>query len=118
MDELHADLARIEAELKSAELEYTRLGARINGLKAERDAIAEQAAPPTALAKRIAGKTKAEAIHMALRMSTEPMTLGQIAEVVTAAGNKLKPDGASVYIDGLLKQGRVVRVARGLYRDA
>lgn len=118
MDELQKDLARVEAELRSAELEYTRLGAKINGLKAERDALAQQVAPPSALAKQIAGMTKAEAIHLVLRMSPEPMSLGQIAEAVTAAGSKLKPDGASVYLDGLLKQRRVVRVKRGLYRDA
>ncbi|MEV5149987.1 hypothetical protein [Streptomyces sp. NPDC052727] len=118
MDELQKDLAEVEAALKQAELQYERLGVQIEGLKAQRNALAKKVAPPSTLTERIATMTKADSIVEALRESSEPMTLKQIAETVTAAGKVLKPDGASVYLDGLLKEGRVVRVARGVYRAA
>jgi capsule polysaccharide export protein KpsE/RkpR len=118
MDELQKDLAGVETALADAELQYARLGAEIEALKAKRDALAKQIKPRGRLTERIAGMTKAQAIVEVLRSSTDPMTLGQIAEAVTQAGKKLNANGASVYIDGLLKEGRVVRVARGQYREA
>ncbi|NEC67370.1 hypothetical protein [Streptomyces sp. SID9727] len=118
MDPLHGDLEQVEADLREAELEHQRLGVRIEGLRAQRDALRRIAQTPTRLEQKLQSLTKAEGIVAILRASPEPMTLGQIAEAMTAAGKLTNNNGASVYIDGLLKEGRVVRVRRGLYRDA
>ncbi|MFF0062101.1 hypothetical protein ACFYRC_11180 [Streptomyces sp. NPDC005279] len=118
MDPLAKDLDAVEKELREAELEYKRLGVHIEGLRAKRGALAKLAVKPTRLAEKIQGMTKADAIVTVLRASPDPMTLGQIAEAMTNAGRLTNSNGASVYIDGLLKQGKVVRVERGLYRDA
>ncbi|MET4647768.1 uncharacterized protein YhaN [Streptomyces atratus] len=118
MEELQKDLAEVEAALQEAQLQYARLGVEIEGLKAKREALTKQVSLRSGLTERIAGMTKAQAIVEVLRHSPEPMTLKQIADSVTEAGKILNPNGASVYIDGLLKEDRVVRVARGLYRDA
>ncbi|MFD3999799.1 hypothetical protein [Streptomyces rubiginosohelvolus] len=118
MDPLSSDLEQVENDLREAELEYQRLGVRIEGLRAQRDALRKIAQMPTQLEQKVQAMTKAEGIVAVLRASSEPMTLGQIAEAMTAAGKVTNSNGASVYIDGLLKEGRVVRVSRGLYRDA
>jgi chromosome segregation ATPase len=112
------DLARIEKDLREAESERDRLSARIEGLKAERDALKKLAEAREGPAQEIAGLTKAEAIVKILKASDQSMTLGDMAEAMTAAGKLTNPNGASVYIDGLLKAGRVVRVKRGHYRAA
>ncbi|MFE5108573.1 hypothetical protein [Streptomyces sp. NPDC056663] len=118
MDPLRKDLEKVENDLRDSELEYQRLGVRIEGLRAQRDALRKLAAKPTRLDEKIRDMTKAEGIVAVLRASAEPMTLGQIAEAMTTAGKLTNSNGASVYIDSLLKEGRVVRVKRGLYRDA
>ncbi|MFB7454674.1 hypothetical protein [Streptomyces sp. NPDC056194] len=116
MNPLEDDLKQVRAELAAAELEYQRLEAQIAALRAKEATLEGLIIKPSKL--NVQGMTKAEAIVAVLAQSTEPMTLGQIADAVTAAGSVLKPDGASVYLDGLLKAEKVVRVKRGLYRAA
>ncbi|MGW6886764.1 hypothetical protein [Streptomyces chartreusis] len=116
MNPLEDDLKQVRVELAAAELESQRLGAQIAALRAKEATLEGLIVKAPEL--NVQGMTKAEAIVAALSQSSEPMTLGQIADAVTMAGSILKPDGASVYLDGLLKVGKVVRVKRGLYRAA
>ncbi|MET8275757.1 hypothetical protein [Streptomyces sp. NPDC005096] len=118
MEPYSDDLARIEKDLREAEFERARLDARIKGLKAEREAFIQLTAPPASPEPSIQDLTKAEAIVTILRKSPGPMSLGDIAEALTAAGKLANRNGVSVYIDGLLKAGRVVRVQRNQYRSA
>jgi hypothetical protein len=114
------DLERVEQELREAERERDLLGVRIEGLRGQREALRKLIEAPVVPGEDLDLKdlTKADAIVKILRASDKPMTLGEIAAAVTAAGKKTNPNGASVYIDGLLKAGRVVRVKRGLYSAA
>ncbi|MGW6557603.1 hypothetical protein [Streptomyces hydrogenans] len=118
MNPYSEDIAQVEKELSEAEREYARLGAHIEGLKAKREAFKKLSAAPADLDSGIEDLTKAEAIIRILRVSPIPMSLGDIADALTAAGKQANRNGVSVYIDGLLKAGRVVRVARNQYRDA
>ncbi|MEU0678187.1 hypothetical protein ABZ330_36100 [Streptomyces sp. NPDC006172] len=118
MDDYRDDLEHVEKSLREAERERDRLGARIEGLKAERDALRKLAESTGSPVEGMEELTKAEAIVKLLRESDAPMTLGGIAEAMTAAGKLSTRNGVSVYIDGLLKAGRVVRVQRGQYRAA
>ncbi|MFJ5532516.1 hypothetical protein [Streptomyces sp. NPDC093261] len=118
MGDYSEDLARIDQELREAERERNRLTARIAALQAERDAFLKLEDGPTDLRQKLDDLTKAEAIVKILKEADRLMTLGDIAEAMTTAGKVTTKNGASVYIDGLLKAGRVVRVARGQYRAA
>jgi len=112
------DLERVEKELREAERERDLLGVRIEGLKAQREAFRKLVEASAVQGQEIQDLTKADAIVKILQASDKPMALGEIAEAMTAAGKKTNSNGASVYIDGLLKAGRVVRVQRGQYRAA
>ncbi|GGR09780.1 hypothetical protein GCM10010195_75040 [Kitasatospora griseola] len=108
----------MERELGEAEREWDLLGVRIEGLRAQRDALRKLVEASAAPTVELSGLSKADAFVAVLRASDKPMTLGEIAEAMTAAGKKTVSSGASVYMDGLLKAGRVVRVQRGLYTAA
>ncbi|QYX75121.1 hypothetical protein [Streptomyces akebiae] len=118
MNSYSEDLASVERELREAELERDRLGAHIEGLKAKRDAFKKLSAAVSEPGSAVQDLTKADAIVKILRASPQPMSLGDIADALTAGGKQANRNGVSVYIDGLLKAGRVVRVARNQYRDA
>ncbi len=111
------DLARIEKEILEVERQRNLLTARLDGLRAERASVEKLNAAPADRGS-IDDLTKADAIVKILRESSRPMSLGGIAKAMTAAGKPTNNNGASVYIDGLLKAGRVVRVERNQYRDA
>ncbi|MEU8927586.1 hypothetical protein AB0D10_42900 [Kitasatospora sp. NPDC048545] len=113
-----ADLERVEKELREAEREWGLLGVRIEGLKAQREALRKLVETSVVPEVEVQDLTKADAMVKILEASAKPMTLGEIAEAMTAAGKKTNSNGASVYIDGLLKAGRVIRVQRGQYRAA
>ncbi|MCC9310075.1 hypothetical protein LN042_23905 [Kitasatospora sp. RB6PN24] len=112
------DLERVENELREAERERDLLGVRIEGLRAQRDAFKKLVEAAVMPGEDLKDLTKADAIVAILRASDKPMTLGEIADAMSAAGKYTVKNGASVYIDGLLKAGRVVRVKRGLYSAA
>ncbi|MEU8925328.1 hypothetical protein AB0D10_31070 [Kitasatospora sp. NPDC048545] len=112
------DLERVDKELLEAERERDLLGVRIEGLKAQREALRKLTEAPLVQGDEIRDLTKADAMVKILQASTRPLTLGEIARAMTAAGRKTNSNGASVYIDALLKAGRVVRVQRGQYRAA
>ncbi|MQS17627.1 hypothetical protein F7Q99_36930 [Streptomyces kaniharaensis] len=112
------DLERVEKELREAERERDLLGVRIEGLRAQREAFRKLVEAPAVPGEDLKGLKKADAIVKILQASDKPMTLGEIADAMSAAGKKTQKDGASVYIDGLLKAGRVIRVQRGQYRAA
>jgi chromosome segregation ATPase len=116
MDDYRDDLERVEKSLREAERERERLGARIEGLRAERDALKKLVETAESPGEGFEELTKAEAIVTLLKGADAPMTLGDIAEAMTAGGKLSTRNGVSVYIDGLLKAGRVVRVQRGQYR--
>ncbi|MFI9366918.1 hypothetical protein ACIG5E_38675 [Kitasatospora sp. NPDC053057] len=114
------DLERVEKELREAERERDLLGVRIEGLRGQREALRKLVEASVVPGEDLDLKdlTKADAIVKILQASDKPMTLGEIAAAVSAAGKETKYNGASVYIDGLLKAGRVIRVQRGQYRAA
>jgi hypothetical protein len=121
------DLERVEAELASTETDLARLGARAEGLRAERDALSraiaslkpddDRSEQTTISAKDIGQMVRNDAIVAVLR-NAQPQAL-RAAEISEALGRAGRPNDpvatVSVYLDGLLKQRRVLRVARGLY---
>jgi hypothetical protein len=115
-------LERISTQLAAAEAELARIRARVEGLRAERDALTREIASlnPTAaaiIAEDIPRMTKADAIVAVLRNAKpRPLRTAGIVEALQKAGRANEvAQNVSVYLDGLLKQGRVVRVARGEY---
>jgi hypothetical protein len=120
MDELKKELDRVTAELATAEAELVRLGARVEGLRAERDALTRALAsvkPNQAPRQDIAGMVKADAIVAVLHDARpRPLRAQGIVDALHRAGRTNEvAQHISVYLDSLLKQGRVVRVARGEY---
>lgn len=121
MDNLKKELERVTAELSEAEAEQARLGARIEGLQAQRHAltraIASLSSAGASTANEIASMVKADAIVAVLRNAKpRPLRTRGIVEALHRAGRKNEvAQNVSVYLDGLLKQGRVIRVARGEY---
>jgi hypothetical protein len=59
--------------------------------------------------------TKDRAIVWVLRQSAAPMRIKEIVDAMTATGRTETYNGVSVYLDTLLKTGRVIRVGRGRY---
>lgn len=122
MDNLRKELERVSAELAAAEAELARIRARVEGLRAERDALTREiaslnAATDAITAEDIAGMVKADAIVAVLRNAKpKPMRTAGIVEALHKAGRTNEvAQNVSVYLDNLLKQGRVVRIARGEY---
>lgn len=119
MSDLDSELARVRDELAEARVQEIRLAARITGLEAERDALMTalsrpSAAPPGTLA--LASMTKDRAIVAVLEASPRPLKIGEIVDALHDAGRPAEQyNGVSVYLDTLLKQGRVQRPERGLY---
>jgi hypothetical protein len=121
MEGLEKELERVTAELATAEAELARIGARAEGLRAERDALtrALAAIQPTHApsTQAIANMVKADAIVAVLRNAKpRPLRAQGIVDALHQAGrtNEVAAN-VSVYLDTLLKQGRVVRLARGEY---
>jgi hypothetical protein len=118
---LENELDRVEAELAAARVEHARLGAKIDGLKAERDALAEAvrsipSAAATSVTDDLSGMTKKQAIVAILTRAGQPMRIGEIVKAFHAAGRTGDNySGISVYLDTMLKEGKVRRVERGLY---
>ena len=121
MNPLEKDLERVAADLAAAEAELARLSARAEGLRAERDALARAIAAlsPAAAASAgdIAGMVKNDAIIAVLRNAKpRPLRAAGIVDALHQAGRANEhAANVSVYLDGLLKQGRITRVARGEY---
>jgi hypothetical protein len=121
METLENDLERVTADLVATEAELARLGARAEGLRAERDALTRAITSlrpaKEAGAADIASMVKNDAIVAVLRNARpRPLRAAGIVEALHQAG-RVNESAAniSVYLDGLLKQGRVARVARGEY---
>lgn len=114
------ELERIDRELRDARQGHKALEARIEHLENARAAIENLRAKDADYAPTIAidGLRKADAILKILTHADRPMSISEIAQAMTANGNKTQNDGASVYLDGLLKAGKVARVERGVYRSA
>jgi hypothetical protein len=121
VESLEKDLERVTADLAAAEAELARLGARAEGLRAERDALTRAITslhPQDEIsAADIAGMVKNDAIVSVLRNAKpRPLRAAGIVEALHQAGRTNESaSNISVYLDGLLKQGRVARVARGEY---
>lgn len=119
--QLDEDLAKVTTELQAAQHDLVRLTARIEGLQAHQRALQRAAAAADASTDQgvdLGSMTKARAIVAILKAAPGPMGLQDIAAALTDAGKKSKASGVSVYLDGLLKDGLVVRVERGLYTAA
>lgn len=121
MEPLKKELDRVTAELAAAEADLARIGARAEGLRAERDALTRAVAAvqptPAPTTEAIATMVKADAIVAVLRAAKpRPLRAQGIVDALHQAGrtNEVAAN-VSVYLDSLLKQGRVVRVARGEY---
>jgi len=117
MNELETDLQRVRDELARAQAEHARLTAKIEGLQAERDALVRaMAIQPEPPAKAdITTFTKDRAIVSILRQGGAPMRIQEIVDAMTAVGRTETYNGVSVYLDTLLKTGRIIRVGRGRY---
>ena len=91
--------------------------AKIEGLQAQRDALIRAlASEPEPRAKAdIRTFTKDQAIVGVLRQAAGPMRIKEIVEAMTAVGRTETYNGVSVYLDTLVKTGRVIRVSRGRY---
>jgi septal ring factor EnvC (AmiA/AmiB activator) len=120
--QLDEDLAKVTAELQAAQHDLVRLTARIEGLQAQQKALQRAAAAAEVSTDHggvdLGSMTKARAIVAILKAASGPMGLHDIAAALTDAGKTSKASGVSVYLDGLLKDGLVVRVERGLYTAA
>ncbi|QMU71440.1 hypothetical protein [Streptacidiphilus sp. P02-A3a] len=117
MNSLSEDLKRVAAELREAHDEQARLTAHIAGLLAKQESLQRAAFTATAPADAtdLGPMTKAQAIVAILKGAPSSMTLQDIATALTDAGKYAKASGVSVYMDGLLKDGLAIRVARGHY---
>ena len=121
MGRLDEDLTQVTAELEAAQHELVRLNARIEGLQAHQKALQRAAATAEASTDQgvdLGSMTKARAIVAILKAAPCPMSLQDIAAALTGVGKVSKASGVSVYIDGLLKDGLVIRIERGLYAAA
>jgi len=116
----------VESDLAAARLEQTRIAARIEGLTAQRDALLAAVRQQPVTMGTLNGAevewsqlNKSRAIVEVLRRSPDPMRIGDIVRALAAVGRSSENyNGVSVYLDSLLKQKRVERVARGLYKAA
>lgn len=121
MEPLSSELERVVAELATTEAELARLGARAEGLRAERDAlnraIASLSPAREVAAQDIASMVRNDAIVSVLRNAKpKPLRAAGIVEALRQAGRTNdSTTNVSVYLDGLHKQKRVIRVARGEY---
>lgn len=121
MNALENDLERVTADLTATEADLARLSARAEGLRAERDAlnraIAALSPASTISAEDIARMVKNDAIVAVLRNAKpQPLRAAGIVDALHQAGRTNESaTNISVYLDGLLKRGRVARIARGEY---
>jgi hypothetical protein len=116
------DLKELDKELDSLRLQSARLSARIEGMQAERDALAAVVPrqstevgdrPNDSDLRRL---TSGQAIVEVLRRSSpEPMRIREIIDALTSAGRYANYSTVSVGLQGLLGQNLVLRVDRGLY---
>jgi hypothetical protein len=120
--DLETELKNVETELAALCLEHARLSARIEGLRAERDALAEAMTirpdDPSSDDPPLTEMKKDEAIVAVLKGSDTPLRIGQIVKRLKQGGRNEHYNGVSVYLNHLLKQGRVRRVGHGLYLTA
>jgi hypothetical protein len=121
MSTLNDELKRVLSELGVALSEHARLGARIEGLRAEQAALeraiaASRITEATDEPVELASMTKDRAIVAVLAAAGRPLKIGEIVDALQQAGRTGENyNGISVYLDTLLKQGRVERPERGLY---
>jgi septal ring factor EnvC (AmiA/AmiB activator) len=121
MRSLEKDLERVTADLAAVEADLARLDARAEGLRAERDsltrALAKVQPGRSPATDNIANMVKGDAIVAVLRNAKpRPLRAQGIVNALHRAGRTNEvAQNVSVYLDNLLKQGRVVRVARGEY---
>jgi hypothetical protein len=124
MELLERHLEKASNELAEAEAELARAHARVEGLRAERDSLGRAVAAARATASGaeptdadITAMPKGEAIVTVLRKA-KPRALSnpEIVDALREAGRTREGSRTiSVYLDGLLKEARVLRVARGAY---
>jgi hypothetical protein len=117
--DLNKEIEDLDDELASLRLEHARRTARIEGLRAERDALSGAMTirsvdggsgdPP------LANLTKDRAIVAALEWSDAPLRIQQIVDLLNEAGRDEHYNIVTVYLNTLVKDGRVRRVGRGLY---
>lgn len=117
------DIEALDQELAAQRLEVARLLAKIEGLQAERDALAALVSKKStvvvdngASASDLRRLTRGQAIVEVLRRSSpEPMRVRGIVDALAAAGRNANYNGVSVDLQVLLAQDQVRRVERGLY---
>jgi hypothetical protein len=121
MESLSKELERVVADLAATEADLVRLGARAEGLRAERDALNRAITsrkPDADLDGRdIASMVRNDAIVAVLRNAKpRPLRAAGIVQALLDAGRTNESTtNVSVYLDGLYKQKQVIRVARGEY---
>ena len=112
----------MDKELASLRLEQARLTARIEGLRAERDALSEamtiRPVHGSSGDQSLATLTKNEAIVAVLVRTDTPLRVKTLVALMNEAGRNECEQHVWVYLSNLVKQGRVRRVQRGLYAAA
>ena len=117
MEALELDLQHVRDELATAQAEHARLTAKIEGLRAQRDALMRAMAGQLKHPAKadITTFTKDRAIVAVLRQATGPMRIKEIVEAMNATGRTETYNGISVYLDALVKADQVTRIGRGRY---
>jgi hypothetical protein len=126
MDEdLEQELERLTAELSVAEVEAIRLQARIQGLRAQRDALAaalaarrsEQSTPDAYTPVRLdAIKKRTNAIEVVLRQVGRPLSIDEVREALDEAWREPSTYAVVASTLNLLhRTGRISKIGRGRY---
>ena len=117
------ELARIDAELDMVRGELIRLEARQAGLLAERNRLAAASGGRVdrgSLSDRqtasISNLGKNEAIVAVLGNAEQELSIDEVVAALRAAGRGSETyNVVAIYLDNLVKEGRVRRVRRGFY---
>lgn len=122
---LQQELGRITAELESAEAEAIRLQARIQGMRAEREALAAALATQRqdldsndqdAPVRLDAIKKRTEAIGALLRRTGRAMSIDEVREALDAEWREPSTYAVVASTLNLLhRTGRISKVGRGRY---
>jgi hypothetical protein len=113
---LDSEAERVTADLVEAEAELARIKARVDGLRAEQSALRCAATVP-AEADDLAGMWKSDAIVVVLhRAKPYPLCAEAIVDALHLGGRVEElPAGLPAFLNGLLRQGRIIRSGPGEY---
>jgi hypothetical protein len=116
MGNLDSEAERVTADLAEAEAELARIKARVDGLRVEHSALRRAVTKPAG-SDDLAGMCKADAIVVVLhRAKPYPLCAEAIVDALHQGGRLEElPAGLPVFLNGLLRRGRIVRSGPGEY---